>query len=289
GFADYLSVSAALRSRLRLPTVHTMYCPIPARGGRWNKPVVRTLIRRWGRGLDALNGMSENVASSMRDFGLGSVEVAQPAIDLQRFHPGPAPEERAALGLADDEVAILFVGNAKPQKNLSGVLRAFAEVRRTHARARLVITTELAQSSPDHRLAELRREMIDLGLESSIVQKGIVDDMPRLMRACDLLVAPFVDSLGPSDYFMAALEAMASGMPVVVSAVGGMPEVVDDDRGALVDPHDGAALAAALDRVVGDAERRHAAGRCARSYTERHFDPARVVRRFTEIYTGIRS
>lgn len=288
GFADYFIVTRRLSRILKRPSLHTLYCPIPASGGRWRLPGVHTLVRGWANGLDARVAMSENVAGAMRDYGLRDVRVITPALDLARFTPpaDPAPA-RAELGLGADDVAVLFVGNAKPQKNLSAVLRAFREIRRSHANARLVVTTELKQSSSDERLAALRQEMVDLGLEASVIQRGIVEDMPRLMQACDLLVAPFLDSFGPSDYFMAALEAMACGRPVVVSAVGGMPEVVSDRVGRLVDPHDDEQITAALEALVADPAARRAAGAEARSYTERHFDPSRVADQYRGLYAEL--
>ncbi len=66
------------------------------------------------------------------------------------------------------------------------------------------------------------------------------------MAAADVLVAPFLDTNGPSDYFQAALEAMAIGRPVIVSSVGGMPEVVDERVGLLVDPKDISGIATGM-------------------------------------------
>jgi len=287
GFADYLMVSARLRKIAGLPTLHTLYCPIPTTGGRWRLPVVHGLINRWARSMDHMTAISENVASSMRAFGMTDVRVITPSVDLQRFHPADEPGAlRGELGLGEGEVAVLFVGNAKPQKNLAGTLDALAIVRREHPETKLVITTELEQSTSDEDLNRVRQRLIKLGLESSVVQRGIVDNMPELMAACDILVAPFVDSYGPSDYFMAVLEAMAAGKPTVVSAVGGMPEVIDEEVGRLVDPHDTEALAEAIGWFVADARRRADAGRNARLYAERHFNPSHVVRQYEELYTG---
>lgn len=287
GFADYFLVSAALKKRVRCPVLHTMYCPIPADGGRWQRPVIKRMINTWAAGLDGLTAMSHNVGSSMTTYGMSDVRIVPPAVDIDRFHAGAADATiRTSLDLSPDDVVVLFVGNAKPQKNLSGVLDAFHRVAGRHPAARLVITTELAQSSTDDRLRELRRQMQDLDLEDRVRQMGIVDDMPSLMRSSDLLIAPFVDSFGPSDYFMAALEAMAAGKPVIVSAVGGMPEVISDEVGRLVDPNDVDSIANALDSLLGDADLRHETGRRARSYTEHHFDPSTVVGRYDELYAN---
>lgn len=285
GFADYFLVSAALRKRLDLPTLHTMYCPIPESGGRWRKPLVHGMIKRWAASLEGLSAMSDHVRQSMHHYGMSDVQLTQPAVDLDRFTPARDPEPmREQLGLGDDEVAVLFVGNAKPQKNMEGVLQAMHEVRRQSPNARLIVTTELAQSSSDENLERLRRMMSDLDLEDSTIQLGIIDNMAELMNAADLLVAPFRDSFGPSDYFMAALEMMASGRPVVVSRVGGMPEVIESSFGRLVEAEDVDAISAAVQAYVDDAAARADAGQAARQYTEQHFKPSVVVDRFHTLY-----
>lgn len=286
GYAEYFLVTRILQRALRCPTAHTMYCPIPS-NARARLPLVHGVLRRGGARFDTLVAISSNVAQSLSEFGLPQPEIIAPALDLERFRPvDPAPR-RAALGLDPTQIAILFVGNAKPQKNLSGLLRAFARLREQYPAARLVVTTELAQSAPDHRLAELRQEMITLGVAEHVVQEGIVDDMPTLMQACDLLVAPFLDTFGPSDYFLAALEAMACAKPVVVSAVGGMPEVVSNEHGFLVDPRDEQGIAEALSVLLADADRRRAAGQQARRQVERRFDARQVATRYRALYRRI--
>lgn len=288
GFADYFLVSAKLKTLLGLPALHTLYCPIPREGGRWRLPVVHGLVNRWARSMDGLAAVSENVASSMRDYGMGNVRVIAPPVNMDRFFPEDTPSSlRKDLGLAGDDLVILFVGNAKPQKNLHGTLGAFALARKKHPKAKLVVTTELKQSSSVENLAKLQQQMVDLELESDIIQLGIVDNMPELMRACDVFVAPFLDSFGPSDYFMAVMEAMASGKPTIVSAVGGMPEVIEDDLGRLVDPTDPNEIAEALDWYLSDAERRKTAGAKARSYVENRFDPGRIAEQYREFYAGV--
>ncbi len=126
-------------------------------------------------------------------------------------------------------------------------------------------------------------------LDSCIIQKGIVNNMPALMQACDLLVAPFLNSYGPSDYFMAVLEAMASGKPVVVSNVGGMPEVVSNNVGRLVDPHDDASIAAGMRDFLADKVLRLRTGANARAYVQEHFCPVSIFNAQEAVYRRITS
>jgi glycosyltransferase involved in cell wall biosynthesis len=266
-----------------------MYCPIPNRGGRWRLPGVHGMIRRWANRLDWRGGISKNVMASMTDYGLRDVACIRPALDTDRFAPGDATAIRRELGLAADDLVVLFVGNAKPQKNMLGALRAIQRVRQDFPRVKLIVTTELKHSSSHSDLAHLSAEISRLGLESSIIQKGIVNDMPGLMRACDVLVAPFLDSFGPSDYFMAVLEAMACGKPVVVADVGGMSEVVSDEVGRLVDPRDDAAIAQALAHFLADRELRQRVGANARQLMQREFLPDSIVAAYRDVYRSFTS
>lgn len=288
GFPDYFLASSRVKSKTKRPCIHTMYCPIPARGGRFNLPIARMMLRRSARRMDALAAMSRNVADSMEAWGLPGANAIAPPVDLHRFRSddgsGDRESIRAELGIATDEPVILFVGNATEQKNLSGTLDAFALVLQKCPSARLIMTTELPRTSGDAALQALHAKMVDLDIESRVVQLGIVETMPGLMRASDVLVAPFKDSYGPSDYFMVVLEAMATGRPVVVSRVGGMPEVVDPAWGRLVDPHDSAAIAGSLLEYVLDEDLGREAGKAARRYCEATFDPSTVAAAYRSLY-----
>jgi glycosyltransferase involved in cell wall biosynthesis len=278
-----------LRRAIRLPCMHTLYCPIAGNRGRWAKLPFKAVIRRAARRVDLMTAMSENVRASIEAYGLGKDDqVVAPGIDLERFRPATGPVAlREELGIGQDQTMFLFVGNAKRQKNLHGVLEAFARVHASRPETRLVVTTELKQSSSDERLRELRSQMERLGIADAIVQLGIVDNMAELMRACDVLVAPFMDSIGPSDYFMAVLEAMACGKPTIVSRVGGMPEVINADVGRLVDPADVEAIRAAMEELAADQTLRHSMGASARAMAEAKFHPARAADQFAALYASI--
>jgi len=290
GFADYFLVSGKIKSQLNLPTMHTMYCPIPRQGGRWRLPGVHALIRRWGNALDWRGGMSDNVANSMAEYGMREVHRIRPALDSERLATCDGVENaRRELGLTSDDLMVLFVGNAKPQKNAMGVLRAFHQLRPQFPIAKLVITTELKHTSSNEDVARIANEARRLNLESCIIQKGIVENMPALMHACDVLVAPFLDSFGPSDYFMAVLEAMACGKPVVSSNVGGMPEIITNDVGRLVDPHDIPSIADGLRDFLVDKNLRLQTGANAQALVRDQFDPVQIVQAYQSVYRSIAS
>jgi glycosyltransferase involved in cell wall biosynthesis len=288
GAAEYFIVSNRMRKVARLPTLHTLYCPIPP-SGRTRLPVVQGMVRRWANRLDWIGGISDNVKASMSEFGMQGVERIRPPLDVERFCGGDRAATRQDLKLSPHDLVVLFVGNATRQKNLMGVLHALHQLRDEFPTLKLIVTTELKHSASDADMARLGAEIDKLSLGGRIIQKGIVDDMPALMRACDVLVAPFFDTFGPSDYFMAALEAMATARPVVVSSVGGMREIISPDVGTFVEPQDPASIAAGLRAYLSDQPLRERVGANAQHFVRQNFNPQTVVGAYDEVYRRISS
>jgi glycosyltransferase involved in cell wall biosynthesis len=287
GYSDYFLLSRLLKKVAGLPTMHTMYCPINPHG-RAHWPGIRRLTCLWAKNLDWVGGISNNVVSSMVDYGMQNAERVRPAVDTDRFAPKNIGSDfRRKMGVQVDEILLLFVGNALPQKNLDGVLRAVHQLQVDFPNLRLLITTELKHSSSDNAMKRIAALIAELNLEACVIQKGVVDNIPELMQSSDILVAPFLDSYGPSDYFMAALEAMAAGKPVVVSDVGGMSEVISSDVGTLIDPKDIASIVVALRVYCSDTEYRRRIGANARKLVVEQFSPCQIVSGYQSIYRRI--
>lgn len=131
------------------------------------------------------------------------------------------------------------------------------------------------------REAELRQLAAELGLGPRVNFLGQRRDIPDLLAALDILVLPS-HSEGVS---LALLEAMAAGLPVIATAVGGLPEVVTDEvNGLLIPPRDPEAVARALDRLLADPEFAKRLGEQARAEVEAHYSLERLGREINEIY-----
>ena len=105
-----------------------------------------------------------------------------------------------------------------------------------------------------------------------VVHHGVVNNSPELIRlyqSSDLFVLP----TRADCYSLVAMEAMSCGLPVVISRLGGIPEIVEDgETGHLLDPDDYESLAEALDRLVSDMAYRQALGAAALKRAKSHFD-----------------
>jgi UDP-glucose:(heptosyl)LPS alpha-1,3-glucosyltransferase len=205
------------------------------------------------------------------DLAPERVRVLHPAVDTARFTPSLAPAARAALraelALPAAAPLLAFVGSDFRRKGLPALLAALRCLPGVHA---------LVLGSDRPARAQRQRELAgELGVEQRVHFAGVRSDPERLLAAADCLVFPSrFDAFGN-----AVLEAMASGLPVVVSRHAGSAEVVIPGRtGAVVDaPEDADALATAI-RPFLEPLRRSEAGRLARQQAEQHAWPLQLER-----------
>ena len=173
-----------------------------------------------------------------------ATEVVPNIIDLSRFHPAHAAAANAADAAARPHV--LVARNLEPLYDNATALRAFAMVLQQCPQARMTI----AGTGPQE--AELRQLAQQLAIADAVTFSGRLDrdEMAALLRHSTVALNPsLVDNMPNS-----VLEALASGVPVVSTRVGGVPHIVQDGVTALlVPPRDPAAMAAALLRVITDA------------------------------------
>jgi N-acetyl-alpha-D-glucosaminyl L-malate synthase BshA len=223
---------------------------------------------------DAATSVSEWLAQETRKHfchktgALCDIEVIPNFVDTERFHPDPA---REALG--GPPVAI-HVSNFRPVKRVPWLVEAFARAAKgTPARLQLV------GDGPDEPAA--RERVRALGLEDQVEFLGLRDDLPELLsRARVFCLASSTESFG-----LSALEALATGTPVVSTRVGGVPEVVDDGvTGYLTPMKDRDAYAERLASLLGDPARARALGAAGRAAAVGRFDRTLIVRRYEDLY-----
>ena len=217
---------------------------ITARGTDVNLIPNYTLPRLWiqwaAQQASASIGVSAALVDRMRNLALAGdrLHVMRNGVDPERFAPQPQQAMRAELGLTGAPV-VLTVGNLHQHKGQRLVLEAFAMLRASHPQARLVIVGD----GPDRAVLTRRAEA--LGLTDAVTLAGTVPntDLARWYSAADVLVLASSREGWPN----VLLEGMACGTPVVASAVGGIPEVVQSPEvGRLVAERTGPAFARAM-------------------------------------------
>jgi len=176
--------------------------------------------------------------------GADKIKVLYNGVDAARFHPMSRQEARKALKISDDERVIAYIGRLSPEKGVADLLEAMAWLRdKLQLTPRLVVVGDGLQRNKLERLAET------LGLQDRIIWAGMRPnhELSPYYSAADVACVPSHMEGVPN----AALEALACGIPVVGTRVGGIPEVLTDATGILVEPGQPKQLAEALAAALG--------------------------------------
>lgn len=218
---------------------------------------------------NAIVAMSEQSDQELRAFGFPASRVLRVpnGINLSRI------AARKPSGNTNRAVCrIVFVGRLTEQKQLSTLLDAWQAVRQIcQSPAELYLWGDGPQAS------ELKAQADRLGIAETVHFEGHVDNVPMRLREMNL----FVLSSREEGNSNALLEAMAAGLPIVATAVGGTAMQVGAEGAPwLCAPGDPQALAEALTRLIEDPALRNATGAAMRRRAEQHFD----IRRIAEIY-----
>lgn len=239
-------------------------------------------IARHNRLLDRFTYATVACAASQRPVLIG--EGVDPGkivhipngipIDAILRAAGGGPTRRE-LGIPDDAPLALQVGIFRPEKNQLGALAAFARVRERFEGAHLVFVGD------GETRAEVERAA---GGEDAVHFLGLREDVPALLALADLALLPSLSDAMP----MTVLEAMALGVPVLASDVGGVSGVLGAEAGICVPPGDTGALAAAWARLLGDGELRAALGRAGAARVH-GYDASLMARRYAALFDAARA
>jgi glycosyltransferase involved in cell wall biosynthesis len=257
-----------LAARLRgVPVVRTRHVSIPIRRGavfRWLADRVVTSGEAIGAMVRAAGVPAARVVAIPAGVQLDGIDAAADA--------GPAV--RRALGLGAPVVG--SVAMFRGSKGHQGLLEAFGRLAARRPGASLLLVGDGIRRAWVEQLA---REM---GLGGRVVFPGFRPDVPALLAAMDCFVLASTRTEGVPQ---SLLQAMAARVPVVASAVGGIPEVIEDGvTGLLVPPGDAAALAAAIERVLDEPAGARARAAAARALCERRFSHAAAIERLLAVY-----
>ena len=203
-----------------------------------------------------------------RAFGVEPV-VIHNAVDPERFHPRP---ERKGLYAEKGEWLLVHASNFRPIKRVPDIVRAFAKVRKK-TRARLLLLGKGPEEGEARRVAE------ELEVAPWVTFHPPTPHPEAVLGAADLfLLASEEESFG-----QAALEALASGVPVVATAVGGVPELITPEVGRLVELGDLEGYAEAILELLASPDLPRMRQR-ARAYAIEQFHPERITRKYLEVY-----
>ncbi len=214
------------------------------------------------------------------------IRVIHNAVDLEHFQPNSESrrEIRRALGFGEKDKVVGIVGHLTPNKGQLELIEAFAAISREISDAVLLIVGE----SLFNRGLEYEKLMMRAATSFAIMDRvrffGSRDDIPELMQAFDLLVLNSRTEAFP----LTALEGLASGRPVLATAVGGTPEMIrHGENGWLVPARDQQTLAEAMLLLLGDRNLREQLGSNGRRDAIARFSIERFATEIHSFYRGL--
>jgi len=250
----------------------------------------RALLRRLTPKMDHLIAVSRAIVRKLEDEGrVGApVSLIYNGVDMQRYdHQEACCTLREEYDIPESAPIVGVIARLEPEKGHPTLLEAWTRVLTSVPDAHLLVVGE------GSRRDALEEQAASLGLLGSdpsnprsdlgrrVIFTGRRDDVPAVTAALDIAVLPsYREAQG-----LSILEAMALSRPVVASAVGGIPEMIEDGRsGLLVPPHDRDALARAVSRLLLDHPYADMLGRAGRELVHERFCVELMVRAVESIY-----
>jgi N-acetyl-alpha-D-glucosaminyl L-malate synthase BshA len=227
---------------------------------------------------DGVTAVSESLKQdTYRELGCTcDIQVIPNFIDCNKYQRLPVPDLRAGLAPKGEKL-LIHVSNFRPVKRVDVAMRVFARVR-GQIPSRLLLVGE----GPD--LAKVERLATALGVAADVVALGEQDDVIPLLSASDV----FLLTSAQESFGLAALEAMACGVPVVASRVGGLSEVVEDGvSGCLHAADDVDGMSQSVARLLTDDETRGRMASAAEHSAHDRFCDTRIVPMYEAYYEKI--
>jgi glycosyltransferase involved in cell wall biosynthesis len=246
-------------------------------GGGWRDRLYEGLQLRTARRAAAAVAVSTPIVERYRRAGAPASRVHLIRNAWSGREPLARSEARRALGLDPAELLVGWVGRLSREKGADVLLDALARLAPPRPRVALV------GDGPERAALASRAEA--LGIAERLAWLGLVPDAGRLASAYDV----FVLSSRTEGTPIALLEAMAAHLPIVATAVGGVPDVVSEGEAWLVPSEDPAALAAALEVALSDRALARARGDAARQRLQRDFSPDAWLARYEALYASVRA
>ena len=262
----------------RVPAmVHTVHTLADKEVG-WAGRCIHRVAYRYGVVPVAI---AQTVATSIRNsYGVDKFPLITNGVPIETYrHPRGVPEVwRQRRGFALEDVLFVCVANMSPQKNHALLIESFAQGPAANPRAHLLLVGEGGLRS------ELEERTNTLGLTGQVHFLGLRADIPEVLNAADVFVLSSTYEGNP----LSIMEAMAAGKPVISTAVGGVPELIEDKKsGFLVPSGDAKALAQAMNKLLGSVATRETMARASLKRAKDRFDVGSMVRAYEELYGAI--
>jgi glycosyltransferase involved in cell wall biosynthesis len=272
-----------LTMKYRTPVrVHTLHSVAAHEMGMGPSRRVRLLAFRFRVGSFVPVAIAEEVARTFETlYNYPNPILIPNGVSIDAFSPDREVRQRVRRELEVEPQTLVFVhvGRFAAVKNHEMLVAAFAQLV-----GQQPLPTELWLVGDGELREAVQHQVRALGIESRVRFLGVRSDIPDLLRAADVFVFPSRWEGNP----LSVMEAMATGLPVIATAVGGVPELVEEGAsGILVPNEDLHGLVAAMQRMAQDPNLRGQMGQAARQRAVERFDIRQTVRAYEALYEEI--
>ena len=269
---SWLTSLAMLWLRRPVRVVRTRHISAPVPRG----PLSRWLYMRAAARVITTGEALKRQLVEHNGFDASRIDSVPTGIDAGRFRPGERKASRAKFGLPQDKTLVGIVATLRSWKGHAFLIEAMT---RLPAQVELVIVGDGPQREA------LEQKIAKLGLRGRVRMQGQQADVLPWLRALDIFVLPSYANEGVPQ---ALVQAMLVELPCVTTNVGGIAELAEHERTALlVAPRDPAALAAAIERLAGNEGLRRELGAAARKHCVEGYSYERMLDRMESIYRNV--
>ena len=237
-------------------------------------------LNRINRFLTVAASVKDDLVRNNWRIPASKVTVLENSVDYEKFSAADVPKNQTwqSLNIPQDGFVFGAVGRLAPTKGISYLIEAFAQVQKEISNAYLL----LVGTGPDE--AEYRQLVNTLNIQDCVCFAGFRKDIAAIFHVLDVFVISSIAEGMPR----VLLEAMAAGVPCVGTKVGGIPEVIDDSLGLLVEAKDSDALAGAMTEMIRkNTDQMHRLGTTAKERARTRYSHTVVSEKLNSIYLEI--
>ena len=266
---------------LNVPSIHTLYCSIQTPN------IHKILLSRFYFSLiNRIISLSKNTKYSLRRIGISKekIKMVPPAIDVYSFNPSVSITKED-FDFKSDCFLLLYAGDLTKTRGLHVLIKALGIVVKQFPSTKLLMAVNMPIEKYETKNFEIKEKISFLGLDDNVIPLGIVNNMPQIMAASDIFIAPYLSIESIADYPLSLLEAMACGKSVIATKVGGIPEIMAPQKnGLLVRPNDPVDLANAIIYLLNNEEEARRMGFEGAKLVSENFRTEIVVDKLERIY-----
>lgn len=270
-----IPIVATVRENV-LGQVYSLIVPFPLSLmiKRRNKAIIKFLKR-----ADAIISDSEYIKKELVTVGVNPNKISPIYVELPWRLTNPAQIISSQITNCN-EVVLFAPGRLSKEKGFHILLRAFSIAIRKYPKVKLII----AGDGPKKRELEKLSKILDIERYVKFLGKVQYNKMQELFLSSDIVIVP---SIHPEPFGRVALEAILAGKPVVASEVGGLPEIIEDKAGILVQPSNPEALAHGIITLIENPVLREKMGKEGKRLSKEKFNVKKIVEDVLEVYNKV--